>query len=272
MPPTSLDDLLQNLNSSNASEAWERFLSEYSAHIYQVIRHFEQDADNAGDCFQFVCEQLIENQSRRLRKFKGDGSATFVTWLRAVVRNLCIDWHRKQFGRHRQFRSIARLSDFDREVYRLTYERAVSPEQSLVEVMGAFPGTTQKDIDESRARIEDSLTINQRWLLTNRTRRGKASESNGFKHGDDPLAQVVDDSPSPEAIAISQQERAQLSKALRRLPPRDRLLIRLRFEEGLTLSEVGRLLDIGNAQRTDRQIKEVLESLRKLLNEVSGKY
>ena len=271
MPPT-LEELLQNLNSSNSSEAWEQFLSDYSAHIYQVIRRFESDADNAGDCFQFICEQLIENQSRRLRKFRGDGSATLVTWLRAVVRNLCIDWHRKQFGRHREFRSIARLSDFDREVYKVTYEHPVSPEQGFAELVTAFPGTTEKEINESRVRIEDSLTVNQRWLLSNRSQKGKAREPNGFKHDENQVTHIVDASPNPESQIIEQQQRDKLSKALARLAPRDRLLIRLRFEEDLTLAEVGKLLDIGNAQRTDRQIKEILERLRKLLGETGGKH
>ena len=272
MPPNRLEELLKNLMSSNSSEAWEQFLSEYSAHIYQVIRRFESDPDNTGDCFQFVCERLIENQSRRLRKFKGDGQATFITWLRAVVRNICIDWHRKQFGRHREFKSISRLSDFDREVFRLTYQHAVPAEQSLVELAITFPGITEKEIGESRVRIENSLTVNQRWLLSNRSQKRKATEPNGFEHAEDPLTEVVDVSSNPESQLIEQQQKDKLAKAMARLAPKERLLIRLRYEEDLTLAEVGKLLDIGNAQRTDRQLKEVLERLRKLLIEMDGKH
>lgn len=38
--------------------------------------------------------------------------------------------------------------------------------------------------------------------------------------------------------------------------------MRLRFEEELTLEQIAKLLDLGNAQRADRQIKEVLARLR----------
>src|SRR6478609_92717 len=86
-------------SSHDPELAWSHFLSEHSGLIYHVIRHFESDPDEAADVFQFVCERLIENRARRLRKFKGEGAATFATWLRAVVRNLCIDWHRQRFGR-----------------------------------------------------------------------------------------------------------------------------------------------------------------------------
>jgi len=95
MPQPSVESLLEALASADPQEAWNEFLSQYSALIYQVVRHFETDIDRGSDCFQFVCEHLIKDSARRLRKFKGEGTATFTTWLRAVVRNLCIDWHRK---------------------------------------------------------------------------------------------------------------------------------------------------------------------------------
>jgi DNA-directed RNA polymerase specialized sigma subunit len=49
------------------------------------------------------------------------------------------------------------------------------------------------------------------------------------------------------------------------LSDQDRLLIRLRFEEGLTLEQAARLLGLGNAQRADRQIKEILLKLREVM-------
>ena len=54
--------------------------------IFQVGRYFEKDLDRASDCFQFVCEKLSEDRFRRLLRFKPQGTASFSTWLRAVVR------------------------------------------------------------------------------------------------------------------------------------------------------------------------------------------
>ena len=50
------------------------------------------------------------------------------------------------------------------------------------------------------------------------------------------------------------------------LSKRQRLLIRLRFEQELTLDQIANLLDLGNAQRVDRQIKDVLARLREVLS------
>src|SRR5262245_27152537 len=168
MPQQPLEHLLRDLYSSTPEDAWAEFLDAYSPVIYQVVRYMEADADNAADCFQYVCEQLIDARSKRLKKFKGQGPATFTTWLRAMVRNLCIDSHRKQFGRHRQLSSIARLPRFDQEVFRLVYERAVPVEESVTVLAGEFPEATLQRINESRDRIEGVLTSKQRWLIAER--------------------------------------------------------------------------------------------------------
>src|SRR5258706_12794353 len=95
--------ILRGLTSDEAQSAWSEFLQSYAALIYQVVGFFERDTDHAADCFLFVCEHLSNNRYRRLRAFRVDGPAKFTTWLRAVVRNLCLDWHRKEFGRQRIF-------------------------------------------------------------------------------------------------------------------------------------------------------------------------
>jgi hypothetical protein len=38
--------------------------------------------------------------------------------------------------------------------------------------------------------------------------------------------------------------------------------LRLRYEEGLTLDQAARLTGLGNAQRADRRIREILTRLR----------
>src|SRR4030095_15447184 len=234
MPQLPIEDILNNLDSNAAEESWTQFLSDYSAPIYQVVRHHESDLDNVADCFQFVCERLIEKRAKRLRKFKGEGAATFVTWLRAVVRNLCVDWHRKQFGRHCQFRSISRLPLFDQEVFRLAYQRATPPEECLRLLAAEFPNTSAKQVNESRARIEEVLTVQQRWLLANRTAATNGKETTDLE-GVDAYFSSTESGPDPDIQAIENEHKRKLERALAKLDSQDRLLIRLRFEEDLTL-------------------------------------
>ena len=255
------NEILRGLRSLDPGEAWEQFMVEYASLIFQVVRHFERDPDHASDCFQFTCERLCENRFRRLGKFKENGAAKFSTWLRTVTRNLCLDWRRKQFGRRRVFRSIARLSSFDQEVFRCVHERGASIDEALGLIVPSFPQVTARLISESVARINQELSSSQLWLLSGRN--ASFPRQSLTEHDDaESAVEVIDQSPNPVARAAFAERRALLTRVLRRLPNRERLMLRLRFEEDLTLEQIATLLELGNAQRADRQIKEVLSRLR----------
>jgi RNA polymerase sigma factor (sigma-70 family) len=264
MPEESFDSFLEQFNSRDPEEAWRLFLEEYSTTILNVVRHIEHDSETVPDCFQFVCERLSADSFRRLKKFRAGGPAVFSTWLRAVVRNLCLDWRRKQFGRHRSFKSISRLSGFDQEVFRHLYERPVSFEEAFESLRSTFPNLTHTQLTESTARIDKELTTRQRRLLD--AQHSSLTSPARVSWGEtDPAHDVQDPAPSPEAQAVAAQKARALRRALANLPQRDRLLIRLRFEQELTLEQVAKLMDLGNAQRVERQIKAVLMQLRKEL-------
>jgi len=91
MAEARIDTILRQLRTRDSHAAWSAFIDEYAPLIFDVARRFERDPDNVADCFQFVCERLYEGRFRRLLKFTPQGPAKFSTWLRAVVRNLCLD-------------------------------------------------------------------------------------------------------------------------------------------------------------------------------------
>ncbi len=264
MPEDSFDDILEQINTRDSEEAWASFLAQYAAIILRVVKHFERDVDFVPDCFQYVCEQLSANSFRRLRKFQPRGPALFSTWLRAVVRNLCLDWRRKRFGRRRVFNSIARLSIFDQEVFRHLYERQLSLDDAFHSLRTIYPGLTHAQLEQSSTRINRSLTARQSRLLA--ARLAGPSQQNANLENPAAEANVPDPSPNPETLTLLKERATALRQALGRLPPRERLLIRLRYEQELTLEQVAELLDLGNAQRAERQIKAVLMKLREELD------
>jgi RNA polymerase sigma factor (sigma-70 family) len=67
-----------------------------------------------------------------------------------------------------------------------------------------------------------------------------------------------------EALARSERERA-LSRALERVQPRDRLLLRLRFAEELPAREIARLMNFPTLFHVYRRLNKVLEGLRESL-------
>ena len=265
MPEASIAGILKKLSSRDPDEAWPLFLEDYAAVVLQVVRHVEHDSDQVSDCFQFVCGRLSESNFRRLRKFKPQGPATFSTWLRAVVRNLCLDWRRKEFGRRRVFRSIARLSSFDQEVFRCVYERGDSIEDTCVQLQSRFSDVSPERLAESRERIEQELTAKQRWLLGARLAQGPSGVAASLEEPEASRFEIPDPRPDPEMRALSRERQAALARALARLSKHERLLVRLRFEQELTLEQIAKLLSLGNAQRADRQIKGILTRLREEL-------
>jgi RNA polymerase sigma factor (sigma-70 family) len=260
MAETRIDLILEKLGSPDAGEAWASFLETYGGIIFQVIRRFESDGDEAADCFQFVCERFCEARFRRLRRFQASGPAKFTTWLRAVVRNLCLDWQRRRFGRPRLFRSVARLSDLDQQVFRLVHARGLSEQEALLHLAPLFPGLTPQLISQAIERINGALTSNQNWLL--RTRKASGRKPSVNPADDDQRTETASTERDPETLAISAERIKLLGRALRKLPATEKLVLRLRFEEEMTLEQIAKLLQLGNAQRVDRQIKRILSGLR----------
>jgi RNA polymerase sigma factor (sigma-70 family) len=87
---------LAQLREGRTERAWATFLGAYAGHLSKVIRRFAPDEDARSDCFVFVCEHLVAQDYRRLRKFDPAGAARFTTWLYSVTYNLCLDWRRTQ--------------------------------------------------------------------------------------------------------------------------------------------------------------------------------
>jgi len=248
--------VIERLSSRQAQAAWVEFLQAFSPIILQIVQLFEREPDHISDCFLFVCEGLARKQFRRLRRFKPDGRARFTTWLRAVVRNLCLDWHRKEFSRERIFKSILRLATPDPAVFYCIYEQGYSKEECLHSLRPRIPQLTMAQVNASLDRVRRALTPRQLWLLRSRHSRIESLEAKSASEQADPA-------PDPEALSVREEQRSVLERILGQLSKPDRLLIRLRFEQELTLHEIAELLTMKDAQTVDRRIREILETIRK---------
>ena len=137
---------------------------------------------------------------------------------------------------------------------------------TLAELNPRFPKHTEHQIHESVARLGERLTPRQRWILRARAAKEESLDK-GPPHGDPPSVerQIADPRPNPETLADLEERRTALAHAMSRLSKAERLLLRLRFEQGLTLEQVARVTGLENAQKADRRIKELLGRLREEL-------
>jgi len=70
---------------------------------------------------------------------------------------------------------------------------------------------------------------------------------------------------APDQMVTVAEERRALAGALAELPPRDRLLLRFRFDEDCSASQIARLMKFPTAFHVYRRLSKVLASLRRSL-------
>ncbi len=244
-------------------DLWRAFLVEHSPLILQVVCLFERDPDQVQDCFLFVCEHLRRGDMRRIRRFRAEGTASFATWLRAVVRRLCLDWRRHRDGRFRLPRAVARLPDLEQSVFRCLHLRRLTENETLHTLKPLWPALTREQLSEAASRVGVALSGRKTWLFL--VHRPRLQSLSSHPSGEDPAgkeAALVDPKADPEREAAAHESLAALREALGRLPARDRLLVRLRYEQELSLEEVARLTGLSGASQAEREIRRALETLR----------
>jgi RNA polymerase sigma factor (sigma-70 family) len=267
MSNETVKELLERLASGSVDSAWREFLARYSSVMMLVIRRRGVDDDRTTECFTHVCASLSDDGFRRLLSFRPDGPARFKTWLMAVVSNLCVDWRRKEQGRVRPLRCVSHLPEVEQQVYRCIYERRMSREQCLQELMPRFPHLTDAAISEINGRLFTLLTPQQRWQLSTRAAVLKPVSCGVPPEDDDPAWQLAEPGPGPDDLAAESQEQQRLAQALAMLSAEDRLLLRLRYEQNLTLAEVARLTNQPDPFRANRRIQSALKALAEIMND-----
>ena len=259
--------LLTRLSAERADSAWAEFLERFSPLIMHVVRRYETDPGRATDCFIHVCGELSNNGFRRLLRFRPDGTARFQTWLSAVVSNLCVDW-RRQAARTLPPDSVGCTASRTRST-------GLSLHLCARHATGGVPACPQGKISGP-----DGATswrkINGRLFALLTPQAALAAEHAGrpsrYRSTTRPLRiataaafQLEEPGPGPDELAQTDQERSMLEAAMARLLPQQRLLLRLRYQQDLTLEEIARLTGLPDPFRANRQIQAALEALAEIV-------
>lgn len=126
-----------------------------------------------------------------------------------------------------------------------------------------WPGLDREQFGQAAVRVGKSLRGRQLWLLL--THRPRLQSLSASPPEEDPAERepgLADPGADPEGDAEAGERLAALRDALHSLPPRTRLVLQLRFEQGLTLEEVARLAGLSGVAQAERQIQQALEALR----------
>jgi len=255
-------DLLKRLSTPKAGDAWQYFLNRYSSTIMLVASQFEGHFDQRNDCYLYVCERLCDNHFHRLLQYNPDGAAGFRSWLKVVVTNLCIDFRRHKQGRNRPYRNIEKLSPLDQVVFKYKFQCKMKLTACLEVLRPRFPDLTAAQLALAVQRINEILTPRQQWLLS--TAHPQIVSIDDFGADSSALA-PRDRRPTPEQAALKAEQQGRLESALSRLKPQHRLLLRLRYQQDLTLREIARLARLGDPFKARREIQKALKELESQL-------
>lgn len=193
---------------------------------------------------------LIEDDYAILRQFKGNAKLT--TYLTTVIQRQYLDYRNKVWGKWRPSAVARRLGPIATRLDRLTTRDGLSFDEA-VNVLQTNEGVTL-----SR---EELLAIFQQ-LPKRKPKRFVSDE-------------VLEDAPSPvptseeamlarERSDASEQAKAALERALRTLEPQDRLIVKLAYNDHMTLATISRLMDL-EQKPLYRRLKKIEARLRTAL-------
>lgn len=258
----AVKELLNKLTLGESSHAWKVFLEQYTSLILQLAKQYQLKDHGPGDCYLYVCERLSENSFCRLTSYKPQVRVPFEGWLRVVVSRLCIDWYRAQRGRLRPFSSISSLPRLERLVYKYKFEHGMNLQACLHYLLPQFPELTEPQLAGVISQLNTHLSPRQHWLLSARHVELVSIDDSEKAAGIEPR---TGPSSTPEALAQREEDQARLHNALAKLEPSKQLLLKLRFQQGLTLKEVACLSRLDNEFQARYQIQAALDELASLL-------
>ncbi len=197
-----------------------------------------------------VLVRLVENDYDVLRKFRGLSSVQ--TFLVTVVQRLLLDYIAQERGRWRPSAAALKRGDLAVELEKLM----VRGRRTFEEAFTALSARHGESIDRdelfrlaAELPLRRATTLVPLELVENLAARGQSAEKE--------LGRI-------RHVEQSARLSAALRDALAELPAEDRLLIRLRYVEGLTVAQLARSFG-GNQIALYRRFEKIQERLRKLL-------
>jgi RNA polymerase sigma factor (sigma-70 family) len=247
-----MEPWLVALANGDFESAWKEFHGRYHRLILATIRRLVHDPGDRGDVCASVCAALVADRCARLRRYSpaASGPSAAGTWVVAVVRNLTVDWLRKEHGRPR-FTVPPALSPLQQAIYSAICLDGHSPA-----VAYELLGTRRPDVGSFR----EFLRAVRETHLAAPCPRSVPLRRPAPAPEPEPL-------PSPEGPVESAEAALRLRAALATLPPDLRLAVELYVVEQLPAAEVARLVGWPNAKAVYNRVSRALAQLRARLGQ-----
>jgi RNA polymerase sigma factor (sigma-70 family) len=200
---------------------------------------------DAEDFGSIVKTRLIENEYEVLGKWQG--RSTMKTYLTTCINRFYLDFQVQRFGKWRPSAEAKRLGAEAQRLEQLMFRDGLS-----------FDEACEMMLSDPRMRLtRDDLHAIRLKLPQRRTRRGDLQEYEPVR-------------PQGAAEAVERAERQALADkmftvircSLSRLPPRERLFLKLHFQSGMTVADAARALGTADDKALYRKKEEILKRLK----------
>jgi RNA polymerase sigma factor (sigma-70 family) len=227
----------------------ERLLLDHLPLIERIVaataRRKRLSEDEREELLSAAHYKLVADDYRVLKTFSGRSSLK--TYLTTVVANLSLDLRNKEWGRWRPSARAKRLGQVAIQFEKLTHRDGLSFEEAKEQ----FPAEMGEKLEVLAAK------------LPVRTRR--------HFEGDEVLVRHPSAEAGPEeSLLEGERERARreieraLAHAITSLEGEDRLIVELHLENGCTLADIARTLNL-DTKAIYRRFQSILAGIRELL-------
>jgi len=216
-----------------------------------VARRYGFSPDDTADLSSWIKLRIVEDNYAALRKFRGESSIS--TYLTVVVAMLARDYRAQRWGRWRPSASARRLGDVAVRLEALVHRSGV-PLQQAAEQLRTTGLTAQTD--RQLANILSQLPTRQ--------------PLRPVEVGAEALSQVTTATSADSPLDAQQRDeerercRALVEQALSALPVEDRLILRMRFWDNVSIADIARGLRL-EQKPLYRRLERLLVDLRRVL-------
>jgi RNA polymerase sigma factor (sigma-70 family) len=217
-----------------------------------VARRNHLNAGEAAEFVQIVCVKLLEDDYGIIRKFEGRSS--FSTYLTTVIGRLFHQWRVEQWGKWRPSAEARRLGEKAVTLERLLTRDGFSLSEAVTVLTQGHPSFSVGELEAIYIRLP--------------LRKPRPV----FLSDENVLADLPSEDSAEERVLAGEREialrsaAAGLDRAIGDFSPEDRLILQLRFWNGIRVSEIARILGL-EQRKVYKRLEHLFKALRRALED-----
>ncbi|HEX2061836.1 MAG TPA: sigma-70 family RNA polymerase sigma factor [Thermoanaerobaculia bacterium] len=216
-----------------------------------AARRYHLTPDDAEEFGAIVRLRLVENDYAILRAYEQRSS--FATFISIVVQRMALDFRVHEWGRWHSSAEAKRLGPLAIELEQLLHRDGRRMEDAVVLLRGRHEGVTRESLQAVADRLPPRPPRHRDVALDD------ASES-ALTRAPDAEEPILDADRRRTSARLSDL----MSAAIARLPDEDRVILQLRFENGMTVAQIARAFGL-DQKLTYRRIEKNMREIRREL-------